>query len=33
MWLKQVGRRREGSHISFKMPTIGLQNSKIGLES
>ena len=20
MWLKQVGRRREGSHISFKMP-------------
>ena len=23
---KQVGRRREGSHISFKMPKIGLQS-------
>jgi hypothetical protein len=27
------GRRREGSHISFKMPKIRLQSSKIGLES
>jgi hypothetical protein len=33
MWLKQVGRPREGSRISFKMPKIGLHSSKIGLES
>ena len=31
--LKRVGRRREGSHISFKMPQIGLQSSIIGLKS
>ena len=33
MRLKQVGRRREGFHISFKMPKIGLQSSIIGLKS
>ena len=26
-------RRREGSHISFKMPKIGLHSLKIGSES